>query len=119
MEENKLPIENSINEIFGSLDRQSAAKRDVEILAELTNILNESQKIKGSYRINETKPNQIDFFLGEQYIESSTVAPVAFLEFRVRTLEQGFYKGVVFSIQKVLEKIQTDRTNESKRLHDQ
>lgn len=113
-ESEKMDIKPRLEAIFGSINRQSSAKRDVEILAELTNILTESQQIKGSYRLNESNPNQVDFFLGDKYIESGAMAPIPFLEFRVRTLENGFSKGVLFGVQKVMEKIQKDGTDESK-----
>lgn len=113
-ESEKMDIKPRLGALFGSIDHQSATKRDVEILAELTNILTESQQIKGSYRVNESNSNQIDFFLGDKYIESGSIAPIPFLEFRIRVLENGFSKGVLFGVQKVLEKIQKDRTDESK-----
>jgi hypothetical protein len=103
------------DQVLGKFSRGEKAKRDVEILSKMTDILEEASQIQCTYKGNEKNPEMIDFFLGTKYIESSTLQPKVFLDFRANKIQQGFMEGVTHSVTKILEMIQKDRIeNESK-----
>jgi hypothetical protein len=101
--------------ILGSFSRGEKAKRDVEILTKMSDIVDEAKEVKCTYRGNEKNPELMDFFLGEKYVESARIQPIEFLDFRAAKIEQGFFAGITYSLSKLLEIIQKDRIeNESK-----
>jgi len=109
------PALDKASDILGTFSRGEKAKRDVEILNKMSDIVDQAKNVKCTYRGNEKNPEYIDFFLDGEYVESVNIQPVAFLNFRAAKIEQGFFAGVSYTLTQVLEMIQKDRIeNESK-----
>jgi hypothetical protein len=95
------------------IKKLSISKKNIELLTLLGNLIDETKEIKVTYRGNEVDSQVMDFFLNGKYIESSSVQPKIFLDFRAAKIEQGFAAGSDFVIKRVFENIQNSK-NESK-----
>lgn len=100
-ETEKSPLE----QVKSLLSATSKEKRNIEILTLLGDLVDKTKQVKVTYRGNEKHPELMDFFVDGEYIESSTVQPKIFLDFRAAKIEQGFVAGSSFIIKKVFENI--------------